>query len=145
MLSCASISDESDLPLADVRKRHKSSPMIIKNIFDTEPFDLPRLTVALGNFDGVHFAHTKLIKKAKEIASSLCTSAGEKILTAVFTFSDLKKPLITTTDEKLAIVVGTQILVLNSHPKLQFHLSSLEAAKTWSGLTLLSLLFPNCT
>lgn len=32
-------------------------------------------------------------------------------------------------DEKLAIVVGTQALVLNSHPKLQFHLSSLEAAK----------------
>lgn len=114
MLSCASISDESDLPLADVRKRHKSSPMIIKNICDTEPFDLPRLTVALGNFDGVHFAHTKLIKKAKEIASSLCTSAGEKILTAVFTFSDLKKPLITTTDEKLAIFerLGVDAVIL---------------------------------
>lgn len=37
------------------------------------------------------------------------------------------------TDEMLAIVVGTQALVLNS-PKLEFDLSYLEAAKTWSSL-----------
>lgn len=88
--------------------------MIIRNICDTEPFDHGRLTVALGNFDGVHFAHTKLIKKAKEIASSLCNSAGDKILTAVFTFSDLKKPYITTADEKLAIFerLGVDIVIL---------------------------------
>ncbi len=77
--------------------------MIIRNICTTEHFDHERLVIALGNFDGVHFAHTKLIKKAKEIASSLCSSAGEQVLTAVFTFSDLKKPYITTTDEKLLL------------------------------------------
>lgn len=37
------------------------------------------------------------------------------------------------TDETLAVVVGTQALVLNS-PKLEFDLSYLEAAKTWSSL-----------
>lgn len=47
-------------------------------------------------------------------------------------------------DEKLAIVIGTQALVLNS-PKLEFHLFYLVAAKTWSNLTLLNHLFPNCT
>ncbi len=88
--------------------------MIIKNICDTEPFDHGRLTVALGNFDGVHFAHAQLIKKAKEITSSLCNSAGEKILTAVFTFSDLKKPYITTANEKLDIFkkLGVDVVVL---------------------------------
>ncbi|MBP3333411.1 MAG: riboflavin biosynthesis protein RibF [Clostridia bacterium] len=77
--------------------------MIIKNICDAELSGLSRHIVALGNFDGVHYAHTELIRKAKEIAFSLCETAGEKVLTAVFTFSDLKKPYITTTDEKLAI------------------------------------------
>ena len=77
--------------------------MIIKNICDAELSGLSRHTIALGNFDGVHYAHTELIRKAKEIAFSLCKTAGEKILTAVFTFSDLKKPYITTTDEKLAV------------------------------------------
>ena len=77
--------------------------MIIKNLCDTELSDLSRYVVALGNFDGIHYAHTELIRKAKEIAFSLCKTAGEKILTAVFTFSDLKKPYITTTDEKLAV------------------------------------------
>lgn len=88
--------------------------MIIKNICDTEPFDLGHLTVALGNFDGVHFAHAQLIKKAKEIASSLCTAAGEKTLSAVFTFSDLKKPYITTCDEKLAVFekLGVDAVIL---------------------------------
>lgn len=37
------------------------------------------------------------------------------------------------TDEMLAVVVGTQALVLNS-PKLEFDLSYLEAAKIWSRL-----------
>lgn len=77
--------------------------MIIKNICDAELSGLSRHIVALGNFDGVHYAHTELIRKAKEIAFSLCETAGEKVLTAVFTFSDLKKPYITTTDEKLAL------------------------------------------
>ncbi|MBE6606927.1 MAG: bifunctional riboflavin kinase/FAD synthetase [Ruminococcaceae bacterium] len=77
--------------------------MIIKNICDAELSDLSECTVALGNFDGVHFAHTELIRKAKEITFSLCKTAGKKILTAVFTFSDLKKPYITTTNEKLAV------------------------------------------
>lgn len=77
--------------------------MIIKNICDTELSDSNKYTVALGNFDGVHFAHTQLIRKAKEISFSLCQTAGEKILTAVFTFSDLKKPYITTNDEKFSI------------------------------------------
>ncbi len=88
--------------------------MIIKNIFDTEPVCHERLVVALGNFDGVHFAHTKLITKAKEIASSLCSSAGEQVLTAVFTFSDLKKPYITTTQEKLKILenLGVDLVFL---------------------------------
>lgn len=88
--------------------------MIIKSICDTETFDLGRLTVALGNFDGVHFAHAQLIKKAKEIASSLCSSAGEQVLTAVFTFSDLKRPFLTTSDEKLAIFerLGVDLVIL---------------------------------
>jgi riboflavin kinase/FMN adenylyltransferase len=77
--------------------------MIIKNICDTELSDLNKYTIALGNFDGVHFAHAQLIRKAKEISFSLCQTAGEKILTAVFTFSDLKKPYITTSDEKFSI------------------------------------------
>ncbi len=77
--------------------------MIIKNICDAELSGPSRHVVALGNFDGVHYAHTELIRKAKEIAFSLCKTAGDKILTAVFTFSDLKKPYITTTDEKLAV------------------------------------------
>lgn len=38
-----------------------------------------------------------------------------------------KKKLLKT-DDKLAMVVGTQALVLNS-PKLEFHLSYLEAAE----------------
>lgn len=37
------------------------------------------------------------------------------------------------TDEKFAVVVETQNLVLND-PKLEFHLYYLETAKTWSSL-----------
>lgn len=76
--------------------------MIIKHICNAESFGQERSVIALGNFDGVHFAHARLIKKAKEIATSLCTTAGERILTAVFTFSDPKKPFLTSMDEKLA-------------------------------------------
>lgn len=88
--------------------------MIIKHICNAESFDQERSVVALGNFDGVHFAHTQLIKKAKEIATSLCTTAGERILTAVFTFSDPKKPFLTSTEEKLDIFerLGVDVVYL---------------------------------
>ncbi|MBE6618372.1 MAG: bifunctional riboflavin kinase/FAD synthetase [Ruminococcaceae bacterium] len=88
--------------------------MIIKNICDTESFDLGRVSLALGNFDGVHFAHARLIQKAKEIATSRMITAGERLLSAVFTFSDLKKPFLTTTDEKLEIFekLGVDVVFL---------------------------------
>ncbi len=78
--------------------------MLIKNICDTQLSDFPKCVVALGNFDGVHYAHAALVKKTRETAMSLSKTADENILTAVFTFTDLKKPFITTTDEKISIL-----------------------------------------
>lgn len=49
-----------------------------------------------------------------------------------FTFVQVQNKIFKT-DEKLAIVVGTQALVLNS-PELEFNLSYIEVAKTWSSL-----------
>lgn len=88
--------------------------MIVKHICNAESFDKERAVIALGNFDGVHFAHAQLIKKAKEIATSLCKTAGESVLTAVFTFSDPKKPFLTSNEEKLAILkrLGVDIVYL---------------------------------
>lgn len=77
--------------------------MIIKSLSDNHIHTFPKLVTALGNFDGVHFAHTLLIKKTCETSLRLSQKRGERIASAVFTFTDLKRPYITTTEEKLAI------------------------------------------
>ncbi|MBO5995508.1 MAG: bifunctional riboflavin kinase/FAD synthetase [Firmicutes bacterium] len=55
--------------------------------------DIPRTSVALGNFDGVHVGHQELIKRAVANARKK-TSQGSPEKSAVFTFSNHPKNLI---------------------------------------------------
>ena len=55
--------------------------------------DIPKTSVALGNFDGVHVGHQELIKRAVANARKK-TSQGSPEKSAVFTFSNHPKNLI---------------------------------------------------
>lgn len=89
--------------------------MTVKYLYEITKGDLPPLAIALGNFDGVHIAHSRLIKKTCELARVLCVAKSEDICPAVFTFTDLKSPYLTTTDEKLAIFdsLGIEYVILS--------------------------------
>jgi riboflavin kinase/FMN adenylyltransferase len=58
---------------------------------------LPPCSAALGNFDGVHIAHTRLIQRAVETASE------KDISSAVFTFFSAKGEYITSFEEKVEL------------------------------------------
>lgn len=60
--------------------------IIFENLNDIK--DIPPTAVALGNFDGVHLGHQKLIKKAVERAKD------DGMASAVFTFSNHPKNLL---------------------------------------------------
>ena len=74
-------------------------------IFDTIQKTEYELSVALGFFDGIHLGHRVVIGKCKE-------NADDKLKTAVFTFknspsdmfSDNKKPMLTTNEEKFELL-----------------------------------------
>ena len=55
--------------------------------------DIPRTSIALGNFDGVHLGHQELIRQAVANARKK-TSQGSPEKSAVFTFSNHPKSLI---------------------------------------------------
>ena len=67
--------------------------------------------VVLGNFDGVHIAHRKLISEAKKCGFPV----------AVFTFSGQKAPYITSESEKLALLekAGVDLVYLGDFDKLR--------------------------
>ncbi len=86
------------------------------------------LAVALGNFDGVHRGHRRLLTAVQEEADRLgCASA-------VWTFTSLAKegaiPALTTSEEKLRVIAGTgvQYAVLEDFDAVR-HLSPADFAE----------------
>ncbi len=76
---------------------------------NTRPPELPPLlggrgtVIALGNFDGVHLAHRRILTAAIEDARSI---GG---VSAVFTFEQSKVPYITSFEERMALFEGMGI------------------------------------
>lgn len=79
------------------------------------------LVLALGNFDGIHLGHRKLIETAAESAATL-RREGKKVLSGIWCFSDSPAdhlfddppPHICSTEEKLSLAAryGAEIAVI---------------------------------
>ena len=69
--------------------------------------DIPKTSIALGNFDGVHLGHQELIKRAVQNARKK-TSQGTPEKSAVFTFSNHPKNLIPGAKEVKNIIYNEE-------------------------------------
>lgn len=70
-----------------------------------------KIALALGNFDGVHKAHSALIERAVKA----------KGLSAIFTFKDVKTPYLTTLEERLELLeaMGADVVFLYDFERLR--------------------------
>ena len=66
----------------------------------------PLCVVALGNFDGVHIAHRRLLEETEDLAEKLSLKLGKEVVSAVFTFRGLKPAVgcITDFERKLSLI-----------------------------------------